>query len=257
MSKDQQTFRKYFYDGQVKRYLTQFMHVFSGLVTYTGKRENGEVEVLPVPVVYGSRDRVAAAIRSDNTQNAMISLPMMSCYLKEMGFDWERNAGANTYRDTPYLPQGGVLPDDLRMIHQAKPNPYTLQIELQLYTSNMEQQFQVMEQIMMFFNPSLEIQTSDSNHDWTKIVTVELTDINFNENYPSMIDSRVIQTSMQFKLPVWITAPTEIKRNLVQSIYMRMHTGSFEDFVIDSSAGNNDGDYELIASTEGLNVKTT
>lgn len=251
MSKDQQTIREYFYDAQVERFLTQFMHIFAGMQVQTGVREDGKKKMMDVPVVYGSRDRVAAAIRANNTQNSMISVPMMSCYLKELAFDWDRNAGAGNYRDTPYMEQGGIFPQDVKSIHQARPTPYTMQIEVLLYTSNQEQHFQILEQMMVYFNPTLEIQTSDASHDWTKIVSVKLMDINFNENYPAETQGRLIQTAIQFVVPVWIAAPSSIRDNLVKDIFLRIHTGSFEDFLIDSSVPGNEGEYEHIASASG------
>lgn len=251
MSKDQTTIREHFYDAQVERYLTQFMHIFSGLQIKTGKRADGQTTMMDVPITYGSRDRVAAAIRANNTQNSLIQVPMMSCYLKELQFDWDRNTGANTYRDTPYMEQGGIYPQDVKSIHQSKPIPYTMQVEVLLYTSNQDQHMQILEQLMIYFNPSLEIQTSDASHDWTKIVSVTLLDLNFNENYPSETQGRTIQTALQFKVPVWISAPTSIRNNLVKDIYMRLHTGSFEDFLLETMTAGNEDEYELIATAGG------
>lgn len=252
MSKDQQTIRTHFYDAQVERYLTQFMHIFSGLQIQTGKRGDGETTMMDVPIVYGSRDRVAAAIRSNHTQNALLQVPMMSCYLKELQFDWNRNAGANTYRDSPYMEQGGIYPQDVKSIHQSKPIPYSMQVEVLLYTSNQDQHMQILEQLMVYFNPSLEIQTSDASHDWTKIVSVTLMDLNFNENYPSETQGRLIQTALQFKVPVWISAPTAIKNNLIKNIYTRIHTGSFEDFLLETATAGNEAEYALTSSASGL-----
>lgn len=227
------------------------MHIFSGLQIKTGKREDGEEVMMDVPIVYASRDRVAAAIRASHTQNALQRVPMMSCYLREVQFDWGRNAGANTYRDTPYMEQGGIYPQDVKRIHQAKPAPYTMQIEVLLHTSNQDQHFQILEQLMVFFNPMLEIQTSDASHDWTKIVSVELVDLRFNENYPAGTADRLIQTSLQFKVPVWISAPTQIRNDLVKDIFLRIHTGSFEDFLLDSAAPDQEDQYELIHTATG------
>ena len=44
-------------------------------------------------------------------------------------------------------------------------------------TSNTDQKLQLLEQILVLFNPALEIQQNDNPVDWTTITTVELTDI--------------------------------------------------------------------------------
>lgn len=251
LKKPQINIQGYYYDAQLKRYLTQFMSIFAGLTVRTGKRGNGEVSELAVPVVYGSKDRVAASILASNTQNKPIRLPMMSAYLTDLAFAPQRNTGAGQTRSIPHLPQGGMMPDDLTVVHQSRPIPYDLRVDLTLYTSNIDQHFQILEQILVFFNPTLEIQTGDSAFDWTKIVSVELSNVTFNENYPAGTDRRKIQTTLSFYVPIWISPPADLKRNLVQKIFARLHTGSFEDFVLDSTDQNTD-EYELIATSDVL-----
>lgn len=251
LKKPQINITGYYYDAQLKRYLTQFMSIFAGLTVRTGKREDGEIREIEVPVVYGSKDRVAAAIMTGNTQNKPVRLPTMSAYMTDLAFAPQRNVGAGNTRSTPHLPQGGILPNDVSVVHQTRPIPYDMRVDLTLYTSNIDQHYQMLEQILVFFNPTLEIQTSDNNFDWTKIISVELTDIRFNENFPAGTDRRKIQTTLSFYVPIWISPPAELKKNLVQKIFARIHTGSFEDFVIDSQAPGEDG-YELIASTDQL-----
>ena len=250
-NKPQKTVEGYYYDAQIKRFLTQFMSIFSGLRVRTGKREDVEYEEMEVPIVYGSKDRVAAAILAGNTQNKPIRLPTMSAYMSDLAFAANRNAGAGVTRSTPFLPQGGILPNDVKVIHQIRPIPYDLRVDLSIYTSNMDQHFQILEQILMLFNPTIQIQTSDAQFDATKIVSVELDGINFNENYPSGVDRRKIQTTLSFIMPVWIAPPAEERANIVQRIMMRIHTGTFEDFVIDSANGL-DSEYEEYASSDPL-----
>lgn len=251
LKKPQINIQDFYYDAQLKRFLTQFMSIFAGLTVETGKREDGETRLMEVPVVYGSKDRVAAAIMAGNTQNKPIRLPTMSAYMTDLAFAPNRNAGAGTTRHIAHLPQGGMVPNDISVVYQSKPIPYDIRVDLTLYTSNIDQHFQMLEQILMFFNPTLEIQTSDAAFDWTKIVSVELTDVRFNENYPAGTDRRKIQTTLSFIVPIWISPPAEIKKNLIQKIFARIHTGSFEDFVIDSSSPDTDG-YEMMASSDPL-----
>ena len=54
----------YFYDKQVRRYITQFMRIFIGF-----KFEAGDGEQQVVPVVYGDMSRQVANIIKENTEN--------------------------------------------------------------------------------------------------------------------------------------------------------------------------------------------
>lgn len=253
LKKPQINIQGYYYDAQLKRYLTQFMSIFAGLTVKTGKRENGEQLEIEVPIVYGSKDRVVAAMMAGNTQNKPIRLPTMSAYMTDLAFNPQRNAGAGMYRTTAHLPQGGILPNDVSIVHQVKPVPYDMMVDLTIYTSNIDQHFQMLEQVLTFFSPTLMIQSSDAALDWTKIVSVELQRVSFNENYPAGTDRRKIQTTLSFYVPIWISPPAEMKQNLVKKIMARIHTGSFEDFVIDSQSPDEEG-YEVIASADQLNV---
>ena len=69
----------YFYNSQLKRSFVQFMAIFSGLKVSIGKNKFDSVtNLIEVPIVYGSRDRVVSYIFQEQTQNKMLRLPTMS-----------------------------------------------------------------------------------------------------------------------------------------------------------------------------------
>ena len=51
----------FFYDGQIRRYVTQFMRVFIGF-----KYQAGDGEQRQIPVMYGDLTRQVASIIKDN-----------------------------------------------------------------------------------------------------------------------------------------------------------------------------------------------
>jgi hypothetical protein len=60
------------------------------------------------------------------------------------------------------------------------PTPFKLTLKADIWTSNTEQKLQLLEQILMLFNPSLEIQTTDNYLDWTSLSVVNLGDVQFS-----------------------------------------------------------------------------
>lgn len=232
----------YYYDSQIKRYLIQVMNVFKGLHVMVGKNDTSEERLIQVPIHYGSRDRVVQHILGGNTQNKPIRLPVMSAYMSGLDIDTSLMKGKMVQRSQTYLPRGGVIPDDLTVVKQYMPIPYKMNVELSVYCSNQEQQFQILEQLLMLFDPSLQIQTSDADFDWTKITTVKLENIRFEENYPPAIERRMIQTSLDFSLPIWIAPPTALKKEIVNKILFRIstidYTNSVEDIVAEFDAMN-------------------
>ena len=213
---------EFFYEGQLRSYLLQFCNIFTGLKVKTGKGECDEPEFLTVPVTIGSKDRVVAAIQAGNTQNKPFALPIMAASMTAISLAPDRRHGVNVTDRRVFLKAGGVYPDDLRTAIRVMPIPYTMSIELSIYASNTLQLHQILEQILMLFDPAMQVQTSDSAFDWTKITTVELVGINNEENYPPGGDRRVLVWSLNFDMPIYISAPVDVKNEMVRKIIIQI-----------------------------------
>lgn len=213
----------YHYDSQIRNYIIQFMAVFAGLKVAFGKNDyERQSNLVDVPIRYGSSDRVVAAILSDNTTNKPIRLPTMSAYLSGIDMNPDARKGVNVVHRYTTLPRGAAFPSGLKVIQQEMPIPYMAVFELSIMTSNSDQHFQILEQLLTLFNPMIQIQTSDDAYDWKRITTVELTNIGLEENYPAAQDSRVISTTLTFIVPIWLAPPTVINNNFIKAIRMRL-----------------------------------
>ena len=102
------------------------------------------------------------------------------------------------------------------------PIPYIMSTELSIYASNTQQAHQILEQLLMLFDPNLQIQTTDAAFDWTKITGVEMTGISNEENYPAGGDRRMIVSNLTFDVPIYISAPADIRDNLVRKIFIKL-----------------------------------
>jgi hypothetical protein len=219
----------FFYEGQLRSYLLQFCNIFTGLKVQTGKGECDVPEYISVPVAIGSRDRVVAALQAGNTQNKTFSLPIMAVNMAGINMAPNRK-GVGVVDNRVFLPAGGVHPTDLRVVRRVMPIPYTMTVDLSICTSNTLQTHQILEQVLMLFDPTLQIQTSDAAFDWTKITTVELVGISNEENYPSGTDKRIINWTLQFEMPIYISAPVDIKDELVRKIVIQI--GDLSNFQV-------------------------
>jgi hypothetical protein len=233
----------YYYEGQLRSYLLQFCNIFAGLKVVTGKGECSEPEYISVPIMVGSRDRVVAAIQAGNTQNRPFSLPMMAANITTMSIAPIRK-GVGTVDRRVFLPPGGVYPDDLKTSVRVMPIPYNMDVDLTLYASNTQQMHQMLEQILMLFDPVLQIQTSDSAFDWTKITGVELTSISNEENVPVGGDKRIIQWTLSFDIPIYISAPVDVRDEVVRKIIIQL--GDLKGFTVNELDENGD----LVTFTE-------
>jgi hypothetical protein len=219
----------YYYNKQIKTAVMAFANIFAGLTVRTGLNGCGEVDEIEVPIRYGSTDRVASAIASGNTQNAQHTLPIMACYMTGMNLAPERMHGVNGEDRRTYMEQGGVYPQDIKVIRRVMPIPYNLQMELSIYASNTDQAYQIIEQILVLFDYDLQLQFNDAPFDWAKITKLTLTSIQNEEVYPVGTDRRVLVWNMEFDFPIWISPPMERGQGQVVK-QMVINVGDIDDY---------------------------
>ena len=236
----------FFYDNQIRRFLLQYIRAFSNFQVEFGKNEDGTMALQQVPVKYGDLSRNAASIIRDNSENKIISTPMMSCYIESLTYDREmmqdptfvekKHVRQRKFDDATgeYLTtQGNAF-----TIERLMPAPYKLTLKTDIWTSNTEQKLQLLEQLLVLFNPDLEIQSTDNYFDWTSLSRITLTDVNWSSRSVPIGESIDIDlATLTFELPIWLTAPAKIKKlGVIQKIVISVfdETGGIADGVIDS-----------------------
>jgi len=73
----------YWYDAQLRRYLTQFMRIFSGFKVSEGVR-NGSTYYNKIPVRYADMSRMVAHIIKKGSENMVNSTPFMACSIQSL-----------------------------------------------------------------------------------------------------------------------------------------------------------------------------
>ncbi len=237
-------FEAYYYDHQLLRYAIQFMAIFSNLRVKVGANATLPARLIKVPVIYGSRDRVVASIKSDNTQNKPLRVPTMSAIIRNIEMAPDLRKGIGQVRRKTVMPLGQSFPDGVRVVKQMMPVPYRERFELTVYASNTDQHFQMMEQILMLFDPIVQIQIGDDPFDWTILTTVELKGITWEENYPSLAEKRVIQSTLNFECPIYLSPPADYKANYIANIKVRLG-------VVPTTVNLNDSDQVIAALDSG------
>ncbi len=246
------------YEAQLTNYELQFMSIFADIQVEVGKNATKEKRWIKVPIFYGAVDRVVAAIQADQTKNKPIRLPAMSSVMSEISLAPDLYKGTATERKTTYMPTGGVYPDDIKTIEQRMPIPYLAEFELAIYSSNQHQHHQILEQILVLFDPTLQIQTTDDVFDWKRVSSVKLTSINNEENYPAGADRRIIQSSLHFEVPIYLSVPSVIHNRYVQKIYQRIgmvsSTQETNEQII-AELDSQDIPYELVFNADSIEIR--
>jgi hypothetical protein len=204
------------YDGQVKRYLTQFMRIMSN---FSYKDAKGQL--VRIPVRYGDLSRQVGAILNKNSENVLASAPFIACYIKDLLLDDTRRQDPTfvskvQVRERLYDPTSGHYVDQQGSnytVERIMPTPYLATFAADIWTTNTDQKLQIWEQIAVLFNPSLELQTTDNYIDWTSISVLTLKSQTFtSRQVPQGLDQAIDILNMNFETHVWITPPVKVKQ---------------------------------------------
>jgi hypothetical protein len=221
----------FFYDEQIRRFLLQFTRIFSNFQVEYGRNEEGTNHTLiRVPVRYGDATRQAQTIIQQNSANSMPSTPLMTFYITGLDYDRPRmqepyfvskiQVRQRTYDDVAdsyETTQGNAF-----TIERLMPVPYKLTIKLDIWTSNTNQKMQLLEQMLVLFNPALEIQSTDNYIDWTSLSIVELESVQWSSRtVPMGTEDPIDIATLTFALPIWISSPAKVKKlGVVERIIM-------------------------------------
>jgi len=269
----------HFYEGQVRKFLTQFIRILSNFSVETGRGKDDSISLRAVPVVYGDPTRQVANIIRNNSENALNYAPKIACYVRELNYDRERMQ--NPYHiEKQHLKERDVLSDGTYSnqlgagytVEKVMPSPFRLEVTADIFSSNTDQKLQILEQILYLFNPDFEIQKSDNYIDWTSLSYVELTGITFSSRtIPVGAESEIDVATMQFSMPIWLSPPVKVKKlGVVQKIIMSIYDddGGITKGLIDGELASRSyitpnnfgllvtGNQLRLLGTTGVNVKS-
>lgn len=239
--------QQFFYDGQIRRFIEQFVRMVSNFQVEFGKDRDGNTALQRVPVIYGDQSRQAASILRGNSENALANVPAMAVYVSALDYDRERMQEPNfvskmSLRERAYDADTGEFLNrqgDTFTVERLMPVPYKLSLKLDIWTSNTQQKLQLFEQIATLFNPGLEIQNTDNYIDWTSLSVVFLDSTSWDSRtIPAGGDESISIMTMNFSMPIWITTPAKVKRlGVVQRVLNGLYdpNGNLLNDVFDGS----------------------
>ena len=240
--------QSFFYDAQIERFLAQFIRMLSGFQVEFGADRLGNQTLQRVPVYYGDGSRQVASIITNNASGSVMNaVPAMTVYINNITYDKDRvqdptfvgkmHIRQRAYNETTqeYENQQG----NAFTIERHMPVPYTLELKVDIWTSNTKQKLQLIEQIVPLFNPAMEIQSTDNYIDWTSLTAIFLESPNWSSrSVPIGTDNPIDVATLTFKLPVWLSLPAKVKKlGVVQSIIASIfdEQGDFNDLVLNQA----------------------
>lgn len=223
----------YFYARQIETLVQQVMRVFSNYYYETGVNYTGDTQLLPIPCKWGDASRMVSSIIQNNSQNTAITAPIFAVYIKNFEMspaDRKFPVGESVLQvsERAIDPLTGRYTGEVGSqyeVNRLMSIPYIVTFQVDFLFSNASQQWQILEQIGMVFNPAIAIQLNNNPFDWGNLTQMEMTDINYNSKSLPVGDTDPLNImSFTFKIkPFWLNPPAKVKkliqiRNVIASV---------------------------------------
>jgi len=198
-----------FYNETIKQAVTVFGSLFNNIVI---RRKDGTL--VPVPISYGPRDKWLEAQKALEPDNEMFEkmLPRISYEVVAMNYDMQRKlTNKQQILGTNYGENQAVQ-------RVSAPVPYNLDFSLYIQTKNLNDGWQIVEQILPFFTPAYTVRVRHYPQDYdsdTPIMQNEY-DIPFVLNAVTWVDDwtgdigdrRMVEWQLEFNTKIWMAGPT-------------------------------------------------
>jgi len=219
---------EYWYDRQVPRFLEQLVRGFSGFQYQTGYNGQGAPQLMVVPCTMAETNSQVAAILRNNSENTLLSAPRITVWMTNMPFrredvqypgliesfniterkvDFDTNS-YTTHRGNAYT------------VQRLMPRPFQMDVQVDLWTTTIDQKFQIMEQILAIIPPSFDIQNSQNPIDWTALTSVFLEEVIWSsKTVPVGSNDEIDIATLRLRIPIWLSPPAKVKaQRIIQTI---------------------------------------
>lgn len=202
----------HFYHKLKRKYVTLFGSIFNDITFIRSKSDGSEIERMKVPIVFAPKEKFMIRLSQDPNleKSTQVSLPVMSFNITNMIYDPSRkgqsltkNPSIGNARNSQY---SGV--------------PYDINFELTIFTRNIDDGNQIVEQILPMFNPDYNASVNlMSSMGFIKDIPVILNDVNEEIDYEGDFDSfRIVTNTLNFTMKVHFYGPINTAK-IIRKVY--------------------------------------
>jgi hypothetical protein len=185
---------------QFKTYLSQVMRVFSGF-----QYDAGDGELRRIPVIYGGMHRIVANVLQKQDPFGNTQIPLMAVNLRSIDLDQSNKRNA---RHVDYIPNL-MQPVEKRTIaaRATYGHHYLMGIDLSIYASSNSELFEILEQLLLIFNPRVTINVDTNVVSGSYLSEISLSSIQSEIQYPLGAEKQIVMMTLGFNVPVRLTYP--------------------------------------------------
>jgi hypothetical protein len=213
-------YQDYFYTGSIRKYVTVFGTLFNDITVKRIDNTGTVSKEMKVPLSYSPREKFLTRVLQHQEKKA-ITLPRLSFEMTNMTYQPERKV-TTTGKRTGIASSGDKNKSDW----MYNPVPYDFEFELNLYVGNTEDGLQVVEQILPFFTPNLNIPVKMVDDIFNEVddVSLKLESVTKQEEYEGDYLSRKILTwTFNFTMQGYFFKPVVTEGNIIKTAFVNMY----------------------------------
>lgn len=193
----------YFYNRLIKKYVSLFGGIFNKISISRYDNSETMVQRMPVPIMFSPWQKFLNKIKQDPTLTNKTSaiLPMMTFELINIAYDPNRKIHTQNRIET--FVNGAET-------YAYSPVPYIMHFNLNIWTANMEDGTQIVEQIFPFFQPDYTPSVFLINNFESIDIPIVLESVTQDDVYEGDYNSRrVVRWTLTFSMLVYFFGPTK------------------------------------------------
>lgn len=232
----------HWYNSSLRRYIVLLGDLFSHIQIARWREDTG-LKYIKVPITYASKEKFLSqlgkwtAIQStENKAKIETVLPRMNLHLVDMQY--------NAMYKTTQLNRTKSYKTPSKITSQYNPTPIKMIFELGIYTRNQDDMYQIIEQIVPYFQPHFNTTITelyDKDTSFNRDVRIVLQSFSQDEAVDGdNITRRRLEWSLMFEVNGWLYPPVAEVDGEIRTIYL--------DFFANSKELTPEGNFESVDS---------
>lgn len=208
----------FFYNSSIRQYIVLMGDLFSKVIVTREKK--GILEFQKVPISNSTKENFIKSLDKINNINSESGkakietiLPRLNITLVDMMYDATKKTS--------------MLKNTSKEVHsptQFNPVPYKMVFELGIFTRYQRDLYQIVEQILPYFQPHFTTQLTELHNNDVKIdrdINVVLMGVSLDTSSDGAVtERRTLEWSLMFEVTGWIYPPSVVNENQIRTMYI-------------------------------------
>ena len=211
-----------FYNSSFRRYIVMMGALFNNVQVIRQRGEN--IHRTKVPISYSSKEKFMATLGKLNSITSQADIAKVETILPRMNLTMV-DVMYNAQYKTGITNRSPTMPAEFRgRVSQYAPSPIKMIFELGIYTRHQDEMFQIVEQIIPYFQPHFTVKIKELHENdiaFERDIRVVFQSIAMDEvSEGDNVTRRRLEWSIMFEVNGWIYPPIAQAKGEIRTVYL-------------------------------------